>query len=30
MEENKIFVTRAKLPPKDELIEYVDEIWESE
>ena len=29
MEENKIFVTRATLPPKEEFLEYVDEIWES-
>ena len=29
MEENKIFVTRATLPPKKEFLEYVDEIWES-
>ena len=29
MEEKKIFVTRATLPPKEEFLEYVDEIWES-
>ena len=29
MKENKIFVTKATLPPKEEFLEYVDKIWES-
>ena len=29
MEEKKIFVTKATLPPKEEFLKYVDEIWES-
>ena len=29
MEEKKIFVTKATLPPKEEFIQYVDKIWDS-
>ena len=29
MKENKIFVTKATLPPKEEFLQYVDKIWES-
>lgn len=29
MKENKIFVTKASLPPKKEFLEYVDRIWDS-
>ena len=29
MEEKKIFVTKATLPPKEEFLKYVDRIWES-
>ena len=29
MKENKIFVTRATLPPKEEFLQYVDKIWDS-
>ena len=29
MKENKIFVTKATLPPKEEFLQYVDKIWDS-
>ena len=29
MKENKIFVTKATLPPKEEFLQYVDKIWNS-